>query len=119
MSIVQIDDYARQLYSAHGDRAEYEAAREGEGLCRQGRQRDCPAMAAGARGDPGAARPERQLTRTGIPHWRLTCPSPGFPAVFLFLPLIRPPAGFCSSSSLSPNRKRRGTASPRFVGWSA
>jgi hypothetical protein len=26
MSIVQIDDYARQLYSAHGDRAEYEAA---------------------------------------------------------------------------------------------
>ena len=26
MSIVQIDDYARQLYAAHGDRAEYEAA---------------------------------------------------------------------------------------------
>ena len=28
MSIVQIDDYARQLYSAHGDRAEYEAAQK-------------------------------------------------------------------------------------------
>ncbi len=28
MSIVQIDDYARQLYSAHGDKAEYEVAQK-------------------------------------------------------------------------------------------
>ena len=26
MSSIQIDDYAQRLYSAHGDRAEYEAA---------------------------------------------------------------------------------------------
>lgn len=26
MRMTQIDDYARRLYSAHGDRAEYEAA---------------------------------------------------------------------------------------------
>lgn len=28
MEMVQVDDYARRLYSAHGDRAEYEAAQK-------------------------------------------------------------------------------------------
>jgi hypothetical protein len=28
MSTVEIDDYARRLYEAHGDRAEYEAAQK-------------------------------------------------------------------------------------------
>lgn len=28
MSMIEIDDYARRLYQAHGDRAEYEAAQK-------------------------------------------------------------------------------------------
>jgi hypothetical protein len=28
MTMIQVDDYARRLYSAHGDRAEYEAAQK-------------------------------------------------------------------------------------------
>jgi hypothetical protein len=47
MSIVQIDDYARRLYSAHGDRAEYEAAQKA---------RDCE-----AKGDTETAEQWRQV----------------------------------------------------------
>ena len=47
MSIVQIDDYARRLYSAHGDRAEYEAAQKAK---------DCE-----ARGDTDTAEQWRQV----------------------------------------------------------
>jgi hypothetical protein len=36
MSIVQIDDYARQLYTAHGDRAEYEAAQKAKDSAAKG-----------------------------------------------------------------------------------
>lgn len=36
MSIIQIDDYARQLYSAHGDRAEYEAAQRAKDYAAKG-----------------------------------------------------------------------------------
>ena len=36
MSIIQIDDYARQLYSAHGDRAEYEAAQKAKDCAAKG-----------------------------------------------------------------------------------
>ena len=36
MSMVQIDDYARQLYSAHGDRAEYEAAQKAKDYAAKG-----------------------------------------------------------------------------------
>ena len=39
MSIVQIDDYARQLYSAHGDRAEYEAAQKAKESAAKGETR--------------------------------------------------------------------------------
>ena len=28
MTMIQVDDYARRLYTAHGDRAEYEAAQK-------------------------------------------------------------------------------------------
>jgi hypothetical protein len=47
MSIVHIDDYARQLYSAHGDRAEYEAAQK--------------AKDSAAKGDAEAAEQWRQV----------------------------------------------------------
>lgn len=47
MSIVQIDDYARQLYTAHGDRAEYEAAQK--------------AKESAAKGDSEAAEQWRQV----------------------------------------------------------
>jgi hypothetical protein len=36
MTIVQIDDYARQLYAAHGDRAEYEAAQKAKDSAAKG-----------------------------------------------------------------------------------
>lgn len=36
MSIGQIDDYARQLYAAHGDRAEYEAAQRAKDYAAKG-----------------------------------------------------------------------------------
>ena len=36
MSIIQIDDYARQLYSAHGDKAEYEAAQKAKDYASKG-----------------------------------------------------------------------------------
>lgn len=36
MSMVQIDDYARQLYAAHGDRAEYEAAQKAKDSASKG-----------------------------------------------------------------------------------
>jgi hypothetical protein len=36
MSIVQIDDYARQLYAAHGDKAEYEAAQKAKDCTERG-----------------------------------------------------------------------------------
>jgi hypothetical protein len=36
MSIVQIDDYARQLYAAHGDKAEYEAAQKAKDCASRG-----------------------------------------------------------------------------------
>jgi hypothetical protein len=36
MSIVKIDEYARQLYAAHGDRAEYEAAQRAKDSAAKG-----------------------------------------------------------------------------------
>ncbi|HMQ91996.1 MAG TPA: hypothetical protein PKA33_10210 [Amaricoccus sp.] len=47
MSMVQVDDYARRLYTAHGDRAEYEAAQK--------------ARDAEAKGDPETAAQWRQV----------------------------------------------------------
>jgi hypothetical protein len=47
MSIIQIDDYARQLYSAHGDRAEYEAAQKARDYA--------------SKGDTETAEPRRQV----------------------------------------------------------
>lgn len=36
MNLIQIDDYARQLYSAHGDRAEFEAAQRAKDSASKG-----------------------------------------------------------------------------------
>jgi hypothetical protein len=47
MNIVHIDEYARRLYSAHGDRAEYEAAQK--------------AKESEAKGDADAAEQWRQV----------------------------------------------------------
>ncbi len=40
MDTVHVDDYARRLYAAHGDRAEYEAARKARDCETRGADRE-------------------------------------------------------------------------------
>ena len=67
MNTIAIDDYALRLYTAHGDRAEYEAAQKAKDCEDQGRQGDRRAVAAGARRHPHPARAERELTPDPAP----------------------------------------------------
>ena len=111
MSIVQIDDYARQLYSAHGDRAEYEAAQKAKDYA--------------AKGDSETAEQWRQVREAirvlARPQRQLTLPAPGealrprFPGAFLLPGSARTPPARTTPRHLAALRGESQSRSPSSV----